>query len=61
MINSTEHGIHPAHIVKMPTIVGILTFIRRINKSNEGIEARNTHLFQHFNFYEQLKCYAQLS
>ena len=27
MLNSTEHEIFPAHNVKMPTIVGILTFM----------------------------------
>ena len=27
MLNSTEHEIFPAHKVKMPTIVGILTFM----------------------------------
>ena len=26
MLNSTEHEIHHAHNVKLPTIVGILTF-----------------------------------
>ena len=47
--------------VKMPTIVGIWTFISRINTSSERLKARNTDLFQHFSFYEQLKSYAQLS
>ena len=47
--------------VKMPTIVGIITFISRINTSYESFKARNTYLFQHFSFYEQLKFYAQLS
>ena len=27
MLNSTEHEIYPAHNVKTPTIVGVLTFI----------------------------------
>ena len=47
--------------VKMPTIVGLLTFISRINASYESLHARNTHLFQRFCFYEQLKFYAQFS
>ena len=47
--------------VKMPTIVGILTFISRINTSYESLKAINTYLFQRFSFYEQLKLYAQLS
>ena len=45
----------------MPTIVGILTFISRINTSYESLKARNTYLFQHFAFYEQLKICVQLS
>ena len=47
--------------VKMPTIVGILTSISRINTLYETFKARNTHHFQHFSFYEQLEFYAQLS
>ena len=44
--------------VKMPTSVGILTFISRI-------DTRLTHMkiccfFQHKNFYKQLKLHAQL-
>ena len=35
MLNSAEHEIYPAHNVKMPTIVGILTFISMINKTSE--------------------------
>ena len=31
MLNSAEHEIFPAHNVKMPTIVGILTFMSRKN------------------------------
>ena len=48
--------------VKMPTVVGILTFISMINTSYKSFKARlNTYLFQRFSFYEQLKFYAQLS
>ena len=47
--------------VKMPTIVGILTFISRINTTYESLKARNSYLFQHFIFYEHLKFHAQLS
>ena len=46
--------------VKMPTIVGILTFISRINTTSESLKARII-VFQHFSFYDQLKFYAQLS
>ena len=31
MLNSAEHEIVPAHNVKMPTTVGILTFMNWIN------------------------------
>ena len=37
--------------VKMPTTVGILTFITMINTAS----ARSVIIFQQFNFYEQLK------
>ena len=47
--------------VKMPTIVGILTFISRINVTSENFKARNIVIFQHFNFYELWKFHAQLS
>ena len=47
--------------VKMPTIVGILTFMSRINSIFESLKARKISVFQHFSFYEQLKLYAQLS
>ena len=47
--------------VKLPKIVGILTFISRINTSSDSLKARKISVFQHFSFYEQLKFYAQLS
>ena len=47
--------------VKMPTIVGILTFISRINTTLESDKARNIVIFQHFTCYEQFKFHAQLS
>ena len=46
--------------VKMPTIVGILTFISRIRTSSERLKAWNNYIFQHLSFYEQLKFHAQL-
>ena len=46
--------------VKMPTTVGILTFISVINTS-ERLKARNSLLFGILVFYEQLKLRAQLS
>ena len=61
MLNSTKHEIDLLFNVNMPTVVGMLTFISRINTSFESLEARNTYLFQRFSIIEQLKFYAQLS
>ena len=36
--------------VKMPTIVGILTFIGMINATDESLKARKVFIFQHFSF-----------
>ena len=47
--------------VKMPTVVGILTFISRINTISEGFKAIKIVIYHHFTFYEHLKFYAQLS
>ena len=47
--------------VKMPTIVGILTFMGMINTSFGSLKAREVFIFHHFSFYEQLKFHAQLS
>ena len=44
--------------VRMPTIVGILTFISRINTTSESFRARENLIFHHFIFYV---LYAQLS
>ena len=41
----------------MPTIVGILTFISRINTASESFNARKIFIFQPF--YEQLNFHAQ--
>ena len=46
--------------VKMPTFVGILTFISILN-TFESLEASKDFIFQHLSFYEQLKFRAQLS
>ena len=48
MFNSTEHEIKTAHKVKMPKIVGILTFISRINTTSESFKARKPFDFQQF-------------
>ena len=48
--------------VKMPTIVGILTLMGRINSIliAEKQDKYHLELFQHFSFYEQLKFHTQL-
>ena len=46
--------------VKMPTIVGILTFISMINTTSERLKATNLFICQYISFYEQLKFRAQL-
>ena len=46
--------------VKMPTIVGILTFISMINATSERLKARNLFICQYFSFYEQVKFHAKL-
>ena len=47
--------------VKMPTIVGILTFISMINTKSERLKTRNFFICQYFIFYEELTFRAQLS
>ena len=47
--------------VKMPTIVGILTFKYMINTTSEHLKARKVFSFKHFRFYEVLKFHAHLS
>ena len=47
--------------VKMPTTVGILTFMSRINYWFLNIEPEFSTIFYYFNIYEQLKFHAQLS
>ena len=47
--------------VKMPTIVGILTFMRRINYQLLSIEPEFSTDYNYFNINEQLKFHAQMS
>ena len=47
--------------VKMPTIVGNLTFISRINTTSERLKARIFFIYGYFSFDEQLNFHAQLS
>ena len=61
MLNSTEPEIYRAHNVKIPTIVGILTFIGMTNTTSDSLKARIIYIFQQFNFDELLKVHTQLS
>ena len=51
--------------VKMPTIVGILTFISRITTQSESSKGRKIlliYIFQHFSFYEvELQCLVEIN
>ena len=47
--------------VKMPTVVGILTFISRMDIVFESFKAGQILVFQHFSFSDQFKFPAQLS
>ena len=46
--------------VKMPTLIGILTFISIINITTGSKKASKVFIFQHFSFSEQLNFHAQL-
>ena len=62
MVNSTEHELILLINVKMPTVVGILPFISRINTTTyESFKQEKSLYIQYFRFNEQLKINAQLS
>ena len=42
-------------------IIGILTFMSKINTTSERLKARHFFICRYFSFYEQLKFRAQLS
>ena len=51
MLDSAEHEIYSAHKCLNANnffIVGILTFISRINKASDNFKARTILIFQHF-------------
>ena len=52
-----KHQIYHAH----KNVVGILTFISKINATSGRLKARNFLIYWYFSFYEQLKFRAQLS
>ena len=43
------------YVLKMPTIVGILTFISMINTISEILKLRNFFICRYFSLHEQLK------
>ena len=43
------------------TIVGILTFISRMNTTSESLTARKVFIVRHFTSYQYLKFHAELS
>ena len=47
--------------VKMPAIIGILTFMSMINTTSGSFKARKLYIFFSILVYEQLKFHAQLS
>ena len=47
--------------VKMPTIVGILTFISRINTEPECFKVMKVFIFYYISFYKHLIVHTQLS
>ena len=47
--------------IKMPTTVGILTFISMKNTTSESFRVRKVFIFQHFCFYKQMKSHAPFS
>ena len=47
--------------VKMPTIVGILTFMSTINTTFERLKSRNFFIYRYFIFCEEIPCSVQLS
>ena len=55
MINSAEIKIYPTHKCWMPTIVGILTFISRINDWLLSPKSEISIDFGYFRIYKQLK------
>ena len=47
--------------VKMPIIVGILTFVNMKIATSKSLEVRNFFIFQHFSIYEHWQFHAQFS
>ena len=54
IVNSAEHKFILLINVKMPTIVGIFTFISMINITSERLKARHFFICRYFSFHLQL-------
>ena len=61
MLNSTEYEIFLLINIKMPTTVGILTFMSGKNSILGLSEPKISHFLIYFYTYEHLKFHAQLS
>ena len=61
MLHSTEHEIFPAHNVKMPTIVGILTSMSGKNSILGLSEPKKIEFLDFFYTYVHVKFHAQMS
>ena len=61
MLNSTEHEIFLLINVKMPTVVGILTFMSGKNSILGFNEPKKSRISWYFYTFEHLKFDAQLS
>ena len=61
VLNSTEHGIFLLINVKMPSTVGILTFMSRKNSILSLSEPEKCWISWYFHTYEHLKFHAQVS
>ena len=49
--------------VRIPTIVGISTFISRVSTTSKSLifKAKSIFIFQHFSFYKLSKCHVHLN
>ena len=56
MLSSAGTKIYPAHNVKMPTVVGIFTFISRINYRLWSYKPSISIYLGYFGIYEPFKC-----
>ena len=50
MLNSTEHEFNMLIDIKMSIIIGMLTYISRINITSDSFKARKISIFPYFSF-----------